>query len=193
MREDNKSRTLLGRMLLKIHSSEEPRLCEADIRRAVMIPEQLSKVDSCSPDVERLQSHSTQSVLLANAMQGKMWDFLVSHRYSSSTAIANRNSLVKFQEVCVRKGSSNISYVPDRPISILFPLHQDTCFCLLCLQLCCTWCGWCCEKPDALCTFIIPVGSLSLEHSLPTNPIALMLDNTVTLQKQSFATLSHMW
>lgn len=48
------------------------RLCEADIRRAVMIPEQLSKVDSCSPDVERLQRHGTESVLLANAVQGKM-------------------------------------------------------------------------------------------------------------------------
>lgn len=159
-----------------------------------MIPEQPSKADSCSPDVDCLQSCSTQSVPLANAAQGKMWDLPYCAHTHPPFAIENRNNLLKLQGVCVRKGSSNISYAPDRAISILFPLHQDTCFCLLCLQLCCAWCGRCWKKPDAFCVFIIPVGCLSLEHSLPANPIVLMLeDNTGTLQKQSFATPSHVW
>ena len=72
MRENNKYRTLVSRVSLKTHSAEQPQRqpCEAGVRRAVMIPEQPSKADSGSPDVECLQSYSTESVFLANAVQG---------------------------------------------------------------------------------------------------------------------------
>lgn len=171
MREVNKCRTLLSRMLLKMHSAEEPGdnhmklvweelwWSQSSSQKQIPVPQMLN--------VFRVAVHSQCSW----QMQCKVtWDLLVLCTYSSSIAIGNRNNLLKLPGVCVRKESSNISYVPDRAISILLPQHQDSCFCLLCLQLCCTWCGWCWEKADALCFFIIPGGCLSLEHSLPALP-----------------------
>lgn len=71
MGDDNKYRTLVSRVFLKIILQNSPQTTtEAGLRRVMMVPKQPSEVDVCSPDAQCLQSYSTQAVFLANPVQG---------------------------------------------------------------------------------------------------------------------------
>ena len=134
------------------------------------------------------------TIFLANAVQGETVRFFLYCADNHPPLPAERrNTLWKFEGVYVKKeGKQQHIQRPRQSHKHLVPSTGGE-HSLLCLQLWCSWRGWCWENPGALRVLFTSVGPQTLEHSLPANPIALMLDNKESLQQQHFVTVCHIW